>query len=74
MAKQGKPPSIRAAFLLRRCSAGRGIELRYDPFDLSRMEVYRDADHLGTAILTKHKRDLHLAIEHLVPETLPGVP
>ena len=34
---------------------GQTIELRYDPFDLSRMEVYRDAVRLGTAILIKHK-------------------
>jgi len=49
---------------------GQTIELRYDPFDLSLMEIYRDGVRLGTATLTKHKRDLHLAIEHLVPEAL----
>jgi len=49
---------------------GQTIELRYDPFDLTRMEVYRDGQHLGTASLTHIKRQMHLAVEHLVPESL----
>jgi putative transposase len=49
---------------------GQIIELRYDPFDLSRMEVYRDAVRLGTATLVQHKRNLHLAVERLVPDPL----
>jgi putative transposase len=35
--------------------AGRSIELRCDPFDLSRMEVYRDARPIGTATVRKLK-------------------
>ena len=48
--------------------SGQAIELRYDPFDLSQMEVYRDGVRLGTARLTESKRQRHLAVEHLVPE------
>jgi putative transposase len=49
--------------------SGQTIELRYDPFDLSQMEVYRDGLRLGTARLTESKRQRHLAVEHLVPES-----
>ena len=49
---------------------GQTIELRYDPFDLSRMEVYRDAVRLGTATLIQHKRNLHLDVERLVPDSV----
>jgi transposase InsO family protein len=48
---------------------GQTLELRYDPFDLSQMDVYRDGGRLGTARLTQAKRQRHLAIERLVPET-----
>jgi putative transposase len=49
--------------------SGQAIELRYDPFDLSQMEVYREGVRLGTARLTEAKRQRHLAVEHLVPES-----
>ena len=49
---------------------GQQIELRYDPFDLTRMEVYRQGLRLGTAALVHHKRQVHLAVERLVPESL----
>ena len=48
---------------------GQTLELRYDPFDLSQMEIYRDGTRLGPARLTITKRQRHLAVEHLVPET-----
>ena len=51
--------------------SGQAIELRYDPFDLSQMEVYREGLRLGTARLTITKRQRHLAVEHLVPENRP---
>ena len=51
--------------------SGQAIELRYDPFDLSQMEVYREGVRLGTARLTITKRQRHLAVEHLVPESRP---
>jgi len=50
---------------------GQTLELRYDPFDLSQMEVYRDGARLGTARLTVTKRQRHLAVERLVPEARP---
>jgi putative transposase len=49
--------------------SGQAIELRYDPFDLSQMEVYRAGLRLGTARLTITKRQRHLAVERLVPES-----
>ena len=53
---------------------GQTLELRYDPFDLSQMEIYRDGARLGTARLTVIKRQRHLAVEHLVPETRVTTP
>jgi len=50
---------------------GQTLELRYDPFDLSLMEIYREGVRLGTARLTVTKRQRHLAVEHLVPEARP---
>jgi putative transposase len=52
---------------------GQTLELRYDPFDLAQMDVYREGVRLGTARLTQAKRQRHLAVERLVPETLPTV-
>jgi len=50
---------------------GQTIELRYDPFDLSQMDIYDCAGkHLGLAALVTHKRQFHLAVQHLVPEAL----
>ena len=34
------------------------------------MEVYRDAVRLGTATLIQHKRNLHLDVERLVPDSV----
>jgi len=54
---------------------GQTLELRYDPFDLSQMEIYRNGTGLGTAHVTRLKRQYHLAVEHLVPEArLPSAP
>jgi transposase InsO family protein len=50
---------------------GQVIELRYDPFDLTHMEVYRAGVRLGTAHLTAAKRQRHLAVERLVPDPPP---
>ena len=50
---------------------GQTLELRYDPFDLAQMEIYRDGARLGTARLTIIKRQRHLAVERLVPEARP---
>jgi transposase InsO family protein len=53
---------------------GQNLELRYDPFDLSQMEIYRDGARLGTARLTITKRQRHLAVERLVPENRDATP
>ena len=54
---------------------GQTLELRYDPFDLFQMEIYRNGTRLGPARLTITKRQRHLAVEHLVPEArLPTAP
>jgi len=54
---------------------GQTLELRYDPFDLSQMEIYRNNMRLGAARVTLIKRQRHLAVEHLVPEArLPTAP
>lgn len=50
---------------------GQTLELRYDPFDLTQMEIYRDRVRLGAARLTVTKRQRHLAVERLVPEARP---
>ncbi len=50
---------------------GQTLELRYDPFDLSQMDIYRDGARLGTAHLTITKRQRHLAVDRLVPEARP---
>jgi putative transposase len=49
--------------------AGRRIELRCDPFDLSHLEVYRDNRPIGTATVRKLKRGSCL---DLVPSTPPS--
>jgi transposase InsO family protein len=61
--------------------AGRTIWLHFDPFDLSRVELYldeadgyvQDADgqirqHLGTATITVQKRQRHLKVERLATQ------
>lgn len=50
---------------------GQTIELRFDPFDLSRMDVYlTNGQHLGLAVLGIHKQQYHLDVQRLVPEVL----
>ena len=53
--------------------AGRKVELRFDPFDLSRMELYLDGVALGTATVTTQNRQRHLAVERLATEPLEPV-
>ena len=48
--------------------AGRTVELRFDPFDLSRMELYLDDKHLGTASVITQNRQRHLQVERLATE------
>jgi putative transposase len=48
--------------------AGRTLELRFDPFDLSQIELWQDGLNLGlaTVVLQKHQR--HLVVERLATE------
>jgi hypothetical protein len=49
--------------------AGRRIELRCDPFDLSRLDIYRDARPIGTATVRKLKNG---SVIDLVPIAPPA--
>jgi len=49
--------------------AGRRIELRCDPFDLTRLEVYRDGRPIGTATVRQVKKG---SVLDLVPATPPS--
>jgi putative transposase len=53
--------------------AGRTLELRFDPFDLSQIELYLDGDigdnaRLGLATVVVQNRQRHLAVERLATE------
>jgi transposase InsO family protein len=48
--------------------AGRTIELRFDPFDLSQIELYLDGTGLGLATVIVQNRQRHLAVERLATE------
>ena len=50
--------------------AGRTVELRFDPFDLSHMDLYLDGAYLGPATVTTQNRQRHLAVERLATEPL----
>lgn len=54
--------------------AGRTLELRFDPFDLSRMELHLDGAYLGMATVTLQNRQRHLAVERLADEPLEPPP
>jgi len=48
--------------------AGRTLELRFDPFDLTQVELYLDRTRLGLATVVVQQRQRHLAVEHLATE------
>jgi transposase InsO family protein len=48
--------------------AGRTLELRFDPFDLSHVELYLDGQSLGAASVLTQGRQRHLAVERLATE------
>ncbi len=48
--------------------AGRTLELRFDPFDLSHLELYLEGQALGTASVLTQGRQRHLAVERLATE------
>jgi transposase InsO family protein len=47
---------------------GRKIELRFDPFDLSNLEIWLDGNNLGKATVTQQGREKHIAVERLASE------
>jgi putative transposase len=46
---------------------GRQIELRFDPFDLSVLEVWMDGNSFGKASVVQQGRVAHIAVERLLP-------
>ncbi len=50
--------------------AGRTVELRFDPFDLSQIEMFLEGRSLGVAIVVSQNRQKHLAVERLATEPL----
>jgi putative transposase len=50
--------------------AGRTLELRFDPFDLSQIELYLERTLVGMATVVIQQRQRHLAVEHLATEPL----
>jgi putative transposase len=50
--------------------AGRTLELRFDPFDLTQIELYLDRTLVGLATVVIQNRQRHLAVEHLATEPL----
>jgi len=47
---------------------GRTLELRFDPFDLSKLDVFLQGIALGNAGVVWQGRDRHLAVEHLATQ------
>jgi putative transposase len=45
--------------------SGRKLELRFDPFDLSRLELFLEGHPLGTASVLVQNKQRHIAVEHL---------
>ena len=48
--------------------AGRTLELHFDPFDLTQIELYLDRTLVGLATVVIQQRQRHLAVEHLATE------
>lgn len=48
--------------------AGSTLELRFDPFDLTTLQLYRDGQHLGKAVVHRQGRQRHLAVERLATD------
>lgn len=48
--------------------AGRTLELRFDPFDLSHVELYLDGQPQGVATVLEQGRQRHLAVQRLATD------
>ena len=51
---------------------GRRVELRYDPEDLSRIDVYLDGRPAGAAVPFITRRHVHRAVPQAAPEPAPA--
>lgn len=59
---QGNTYQVDASFI------GRSLELRFDPFDLSALELWFDGRRIGQATVTVQNRQRHIQVEHLVTQ------
>lgn len=62
---QGNTYRVDAQFI------GYQIELRFDPFDLTELEVWLDGQPLGKATVLQQGREQHIAVERLTAPTAP---
>ncbi len=63
---QGNTYQVDASFI------GRSIELRFDPFDLSSLELWFDGRRIGQATVTVQNRQRHIQVERLATEPPPA--
>ena len=54
--------------------AGRKLELRFDPFDLSGLELWLENTCLGQANILQQGREKHIAVDRLATDPLPPKP
>lgn len=47
--------------------AGQQVELRFDPFDLSELEVWQNGRFIAQATVQKMERDRHLSLDRILP-------
>jgi putative transposase len=52
--------------------SGRKLELRFDPFDLSHLELFLDGNSLGPASVLVQNKQRHIAVERLTTQPPPG--
>jgi putative transposase len=50
--------------------AGRKLELHFDPFDLSHLELFFGGNSFGKATVIQQGREKHIAVEHLATQPL----
>ncbi len=50
--------------------AGRKLELRFDPFDLSHIELFFGGNSFGKATVIQQGREKHIAVERLATQPL----
>lgn len=63
---QGNSYQVDASFI------GRTLELRFDPFDLSTLELWFDGRCLGQATVTIQNRQRHIQVERLATQPPPA--